>query len=223
MAGIVTTTASTDNPVTQAEALTFLRQNSGTPEDALVDALILMAVEQVELITEHKLQDATFTQYFDGWPLYSNAGVLTSGLICLQWAPLVSVASVKYLDADGNEQTIASSNYTVANKSAAKSQIVFNNNYTLPTVYENSTDSVYVEYIAGYESWQSGVPGVPDSLITAIKYFVNEIYEHRLYQEEGSITGTLQKNSFAEQLLGSYRRHTPTAIGKGNTSTRTVN
>lgn len=221
MSGLVTTTPSTDSPVTRAQLLTFIRQNAGVDDD-LVDALILMATEQVEIITEYKLQDATFTQWYDGFPRYANGNQITDRYIELQWAPLVSVASVKYTDQDGSEQTIASTNYIVSNKSEAKSRIIFNRDFTLPTVNENITDTVFVEYVAGYEGWQSGTPGVPATLVTAVKYFVAEIYEHRLYQEEGSITGTLQDNKFAMQLLGSYRRNTPTAIGRGAVGTRNV-
>lgn len=216
MSGLVNTVATTSNPVTRAEALQYLKQNAGTSDDALVDDLILMATEQVEIITEHQLNDATYIQYFDGWPKYSMGGSLTDRLICLDKPPLQSVTSVKYRDSDGNAQTITSTNYIVDNVSQAKSQIVFNTGYSLPTVdNDNAVNSVYVEFVAGYETWQSGVPGVPPSLKTAILVFINEIYEHRLYELEGSITGSLMGNKKAMQCLGSYRVNTPTAIGLG--------
>lgn len=223
MSGLVLKTAPVDYPVSRTDALLYLRQISGTPDDALVDDLIALATEQVESITEYQLQDATYIQYFDGWPCYSLVGANTTNrIIYLDKPPLQSVTSIKYIDGDGNTQTVASSNYNVRNNDRTKSVIEWNSDYTLPTLNDNRIDSVFVEYVCGFESWQSGVPGVPKWSKQAIKLLVNEIYEHRLFQQEGSITGTLQKNSWAMQILNGHSINTPTAIGAGGSIPSTV-
>ena len=216
MSGLVLKTAPVDEPVSRTDALLYLRQVSGTPDDALVDDLIAMATDQIENITEYQFQDATYIQYFDGWPKYQliNSNT-TDRIICLDKPPLQSVTSIKYIDADGNEQTVASSNYNVRNNKSTESIIEWDSDYTLPTLTDNRIDSVYVEYVCGWESWQSGVPGVPTWATQAIKLLVNEIYEHRLFQQEGNITGSLQQNSWAMQLMRGHSINTPTAIGAG--------
>ncbi len=108
MSGLIYDTMPTDYPVTRTEALLFLKQNAGTPDDSLVDDLIAMATQEVELITEHQLQTATSIQYFDGFS--------RDGFLKLKRPPVNSITSVKYLDTDGTEQTIASSNYRLINK-----------------------------------------------------------------------------------------------------------
>ena len=213
MSGLIYNVAPTTFPVTLEEALLFLKQNSGTPDDALVTDLIIMATEEVELITEHQLQDATSTQFFDGWPGGYNYGYYTR-FIPLMRPPLQSVTSVKFIDFDDVEQTIDPSDYQVKINNEARGIIEFDIDFILPILSRNPLDRIIVEFISGYESWP-GRNGVPVSLKTAIKYFVNEIYQHRLYQQEGSITGVLMKNEFAMKLLRGYMVRTPDSIGLG--------
>jgi len=216
MSGLIITTPAVGYPVSRSDALLFLKQNSGTPDDALVDTLIAMATSQVEVITEYQLNTTSYRQYFNGWPTQTIIGSVKSNkVIELLKPPLISVESVKYLDEDNVEQTIASSNYTVANNQFTSSCIVFNHDFVLPRVEQNLVDTVYIDFTCGWEGWNSGVPGVKEEFIMAIKLMVNEIYEHRLFNLEGEMTGTLQENSFAMQILNSLNINSPTGIGLG--------
>ena len=161
MSGIIYNTMPVDYPVTRTEALLFLKQNSGTPDDSLVDDLIAMATQEVELITEHQLQEATSIQYFDG---FCKRG----GLLKLKRPPVSSITSVKYLDVNGVEQTISSSNYRLINKNEASAFVQFNSTYILPIVDRNVLDTVYVEFVSGYETWNDSKPGVPVPIKKAI-------------------------------------------------------
>lgn len=214
MSGIIYNTMPVDYPVTQTEALLFLKQNSGTPDDSLVDDLIAMATQEVELITEHQLQEATSIQYFDGF--------CRGGLLKLKRPPVSSINSVKYLDVNGVEQTISSSNYRLINKNEASAFVQFNSTYILPIVDRNLLDTVYVEFVSGYETWNDSKPGVPVPIKKAILIYINEIYEHRLYQQERAITGQLMENTLAMQLLKGYMIQTPSAIGFGGSIPITV-
>ena len=217
MSGLVyATSAPSDYPVTRTEALLFIKQEAGTPDDALVDDLIIMATSQAEQITEMQFKTATYIQYFDGWPCKKFVGTIgTNRIIQLNKPPLISVASVRYIDQDGAEQTIDPSNYTVHSKKYYESYVVFNKDYTLPEVSENIIDSVYVEFTCGWEGWNGGVPGIQSEFKTAIKAIVAEIYQHRMFNLDGSMTGTLQENSWAMQILKSFKIHRPTGIGAG--------
>jgi len=216
MSGLIYNVAPVTFPVTLSEALLFLKQNPGTSDDALITDLITMATEEVEVITEHQLQDATSVQFFDGWPggYGTSYGGYYNRFITLMRPPLQSVISVKFIDFDDVEQTIDAADYTVKINNEARGLIQFDVDFTLPILSRNVVDSVFVEFVSGYESWP-GKSGVPVSIKTAIKYFINEIYQHRLYQQEGSITGQLMQNEYAMKLLRAYMVRTPDAIGLG--------
>ena len=217
MSGLIYNVEPTTQPVTLQEALLFLKQNAGTSDDALITDLIIMATKEVEVITEHQLQDATSTQFFDGWPGGSYGagyGGYYNRFITLMRPPLQSVVSVKFIDFDDVEQTIDASNYTVKINNEARGLIQFDVDFTLPILSRNVVDSVFIEFVSGYQSWP-GQNGIPVSLKTAIKYFVNEIYQHRLYQQEANITGFLMKNEFAMKLLRAYMVRSPDSIGLG--------
>jgi len=216
MSGLIYNVVPSTFPVTLTEALQFLKQNPGTSDDALITDLIIMATEEVEVITEHQLQDATSTQFFDGWPYGwgNNYAGYASRFITLMRPPLQSVVSVKFIDFNDVEQTIDASDYTVKINNEARGLIQFDIDFVLPILSRNIVDSVFVEFVSGYQSWP-GKNGVPVSIKTAIKYFINEIYQHRLYEQEGSITGQLMQNKFAMKLLRAYMVRTPDAIGLG--------
>ena len=217
MSGLIYNVAPSTFPVTLEEALLFLKQHPGTSDDVLITDLITMATEEVEVITEHQLQDATSVQFFDGWPggVYGTSyGGYYNRFITLMRPPLQSVTSVKFIDFDDVEQTVDPANYTVKINNEARGLIQFDVDFTLPILSRNVVDSVFVEFVSGYESWP-GKSGVPVSIKTAIKYFINEIYQHRMYQQEGSITGQLMQNEYAMKLLRAYMVRTPDSIGLG--------
>jgi uncharacterized phiE125 gp8 family phage protein len=206
MSGLVIVTAPPDEPVTLEEATLFARWESGTDEDALFNSLIQSSREQVEIVTEHQLNTATYRQYFDGWP--------ASRCFLLDKPPLQSVTSIQYIDSDDNTQTVTASDYIVYTENQHRGIVQFKNNYSLPVLREERFNSVIIEFVCGYQGWPVGnAQDVPQSLKDAIKIFVNDAWSHREFDLDGNITGTIQDNSVAMQKLGSYRVHTPTAIG----------
>ena len=212
MSGLIYSVPPVDFPVTLSEALLYLKQNTGTDDDALITDLIDMATVEVELITEHQLQDATSIQFFDGWPLFFSS--YTTRLILLRRPPLQSVVAVKFIDFDDVEQTVDPSNYQVKINNEARGMIEFDVDFILPILTRNRIDSVNVEFVSGYESWP-GKSGVPTAIKTAIKILINDIYQHRMYNQEGSIVGSLLENKIAMKLLRAYMVRTPNAIGLG--------
>jgi uncharacterized phiE125 gp8 family phage protein len=205
MAGLTLVTLPTDEPVSLEDALLYARYEAGV-EDALFESLINLGRQQVENITEHQLNEATFIQYFDGFPV--------NRCFLLSKPPLISVTSVKYLDADGAEQTIDPSNYIVHSKNQHRGIVQFKKDYSFPTVRDEQIDSVFIEFVCGYENWSA--EGVPETLKTAIKLFVNDVWSHREYQLDGTVTGSIQDNTVAKQILNNYRVFTPAGIGVGS-------
>ena len=62
MSGLVKILATTSEPVTRAEAQLYARYEEGEVEDDLFDTFIIVGREQVEAITEHQLNTATFLE-----------------------------------------------------------------------------------------------------------------------------------------------------------------
>lgn len=96
----------TAEPISVTEAKTHVRV-TGTDDDTLIGALITVAREYIESATGRALVLQTWD-----WTRDRFATRLDVPL-----SPLRSVVSVKYNDSDGTEQTLATSGYTVDEKS----------------------------------------------------------------------------------------------------------
>ena len=99
-------TSSNVEPLSLREARDHLRV-SFTKEDAQISRLIVGARQAIEKKTRLQLLTATYKQFFDSFPQFSNERIRVGK------APLVSVAAVKYTDTSGVEQTWPASEYTV--------------------------------------------------------------------------------------------------------------
>lgn len=193
-------------PVTLAEAIAYCRGNTGI-EDSLFNSLISVAVEQVELITEHRLITHTTEQYFDCWP---NSELFTavsdSRRLYLRFPPLVTINSVKYYDEDGSLQTLASSNYWTMNNSKHQAFVQFKPSASLPSLENGRPQSIIVNYDNGYGATAATVP---ETFKQAIKMFINDLYYARRMNMENV---DLTENATAMQILGSLAVNTPEVI-----------
>lgn len=71
--------------------------------------------------------------------------------------PLQYVDSITYIDADGNEQTVAADNYDVTTN-ITPGRVTFKNSYTLPVTSSDVRYPVTITYKAGYGDDSSKVP-----------------------------------------------------------------
>lgn len=157
-------------------------------KDELIDGLIMAA-----------------TSYLDGW-----TGILGRCLVSQTWrqdfdqlsrcmriplAPVISITSLKYDDANDAEQTIGSSNYTVLNDDLGP-YVEFISTYSSPTLHVERP-GVRVTYVAGYAD-------VPQ----AIKQAMLLLIRHWFDNPTAVIVGTsAQALPFAvDALLGPWRR-----------------
>lgn len=99
-------------PITLTEMKVHLKQDSDiTTDDDLISSLIIAARDVVETMTGSNVRrqkvmvDTTFTLKMDYFP--------ACDYIEVPRVPLVSVASIAYVDTAGDTQTWSSSNYTV--------------------------------------------------------------------------------------------------------------
>ncbi len=113
--------------------------------------------------------------------------------------PLISVSSIKYLDLDGTETTVATSVYRV-DADSEPGRITLDYNQTWPTDKRDVTNSVIIEHTAGYGASTSAVP---EDIRHAILMLIGHWYENR----EALLVGTIAKpiEMGVEALLSPYR------------------
>ena len=112
--------------------------------------------------------------------------------------PASAVATIKYLDVNGDQQTLDSSVYTTDFLSEP-ARIVLASNQSWPTT-DDTINAVEVNYTAGYGSATSDVPG---PLKHAIKFLGAHWYENR----EPVVVGmsVVDVELTVESLLWMYR------------------
>lgn len=164
--------APTIKPVTLDEVKAHCRATDFTDDDATLTALIAAA-----------------TSYLDGW-----TGILGRALCEQTWRqdfdefrhclrlplyPVISIASVKYSDPDGAEQTIDASNYSLKSDDRS-AYIEFITDYCFPSL-NTASAAVFVSYVAGYadEGTETKTSTAPASIKHAILLLVSHWYQNR--------------------------------------------
>lgn len=156
-------------PILIADARLHLRitatgSPASHPDDSLVNRLIAAARRKTERDTSRALINQTWVQYMDSFPAE----------ILLARAPVSSVTSVKYVDTDGDEQTVSTSDYrTDLISEPARINPAYGKNWPSS---RGVTNAVYVTFVAGY-----GVAGsdVDEDLLSAVYLLLGHYYEHR--------------------------------------------
>jgi len=171
-------------PVTLTEAKAHLRVD-GSADDTLITALIVAARQAAEQITGRALITQT-------WDLMLDAFEPT---IELPMPALQSVTSVKYLDSNGAEQTLASGNYKV-DAVSEPGRIIPAYGLDWPAT-RDEINSVTVRFVAGY----GAAAAVPQPIKQWMLLKIGELYENR----EGTQTGTVTAMPFVDALLHPYR------------------
>ena len=190
----VLTTAPTTEPIILAEAKAHLRQT--LPDDDLyIERLIKAARIEAENYTGRALHAQSWTQYLDGFP----------NEITLQRRPILDVTSIKYVDRDGVQQTLASSEYRV---DIHQGRIERDYDSTGWPDTRAVINAVEVEYRAGYKDTAASpeVGSVPEDITQAILLMVGAWYQNR----ESVIVGNIAREfPLASTYLLNRRRVYP--------------
>jgi len=172
-------------PLTVQEVRDHLCVDS-TDDDALISELISVARQYIEESTRRPLITQSWTYYSDCF----------SGDIELK-PNLQSVTTVKYIDTDGNQQTLSSENYSVDIASI------------IGTVYpayslawpsaRYTTNSIEIEFIAGYGL----AAAVPAPIKQAALLLIGHFYQNR----ESVMVGVnaIDTPMAVDMLLGPYK------------------
>lgn len=179
-------TAATGLAISVAEAKLHLRED-GADSDALIDLYIKAATEAAEQATGRAIMAQT-------WELTQDA---FASVLHLTRIPVASITSLKYIDADGTQQTLDGSLYQVDNFddfSAARVVPAYSTSWPVTRLVPNA---VAVRYVAGYAT----AGDVPSSIKDWIYLQVGAMFENRAL-EGGVQTFAL---GYADRLLDRWK------------------
>lgn len=183
-----TTTSYTDN-IADA-SLGAQIPSSNTTADPEISSLIKAARIYCETVTGRAFITRTLVYKLDAFPSCESE-------IRLPRPNLLSVASVQYIDTNGDTQTFSSSDYSV-DTASLPGRIILGYGESWPST-RSQPNAVTITYTAGYGPARSDVP---ETIKAAIKLKLADLYENR----EASIVGTSHTaNPALEALLWSER------------------
>lgn len=183
----------TIKPATEPLSLSGVKQHlvvEHSEDDALLYGLIQAERQRAESYTGRAFISQTWEVSLPCFQLE----------IELPRPPLQSVTSVKYIDTDGAEQTVSSSDYEV-DTAGFVGKVRPVSGASWPSTGE-VYNAVTIAYVAGYGDAGSDVP---DPIRHGMLININDLYEQRGAQ----IVGAIEKNTEAgNYLIGLYRVHT---------------
>ena len=184
-------TAPAVEPISVADAKLHLRVDSSS-EDALISLMIQAAREECENEIRRALITQTWEKYLDSFP----------AAIELFYPPLQSVTSISYVDAAGNAQTLAGTEYTVDDKQEPAWIVPADLKFWPLT--RCVINAVTVRFVCGYGSADTAVPkAIRNWLLIRIgDLFLNR---QSVVMESGSINVASVPARFVDSLLDRYR------------------
>lgn len=180
-------------PLTVQEAKDWARITTDA-EDDLVEGLVRSARAHVEQLAGRALLTQTWDLYLDCFPEQ----------IDVPRPPLQSVTYIKYVDAGGTLQTLASSAYTVDTQ-AEPGRIVPAYGSSWPGTREQP-NAVQVRFVAGYGSEPIDIDAKAPELRQAIAVLVATMHEQREMATEATTGQELTNVPIAfYQLLDQHK------------------
>jgi uncharacterized phiE125 gp8 family phage protein len=201
---LIVITAPTSEPVSVADAkLSPSFRVSVATDDTPIGALITAARELGEAITKRAFMPTTFEYVLDEFP-FGLRGYLRRYEIVLPCPPLVSVTSIKYIDANGTEQTLSPSVYTVLTYPDVSGQsepgkVFLASGQSWPSI-KDVPDAVRIRYVAGYAT----AAAVPGPIKTWITMRAGTMYDNPQAIVVGATVEKIQRD-FIDGLLDPYR------------------
>jgi uncharacterized phiE125 gp8 family phage protein len=180
-------------PISLEQARAHLRVDH-YEEDALIASLIAAATAHLDGwsgILGRALVNQTWLQKFPRFP--------SGAVLGLALAPVQSIVSITYFDADNVQQTLAGSVYTALDDELGPF-VTLQVGKAWPATFARE-DAVTVTFVAGYGAAASDVP---PAIRHAMLLLVGHWYEHREAVVIG--TGTAQLPQAVRSLLAPYRK-----------------
>jgi uncharacterized phiE125 gp8 family phage protein len=182
-------TAPTYEPISAADVAEYIRVDDLAQDELLLEGMITAARQYLEQYLSRPIATQTLEEALTGW---ADPIVLDSSL--------QSVTSIKYLDLNGAEQTLASNQYLVDTYSEP-AQVTPAYNVEFPELYA-VPNNVKVRYVAGYTSGGSpDLNPMPKPLRFAMMLIIGDLYANR----EAGGDKAYQINPTVQSLLQFYR------------------
>lgn len=188
MTSVVVTTDPAIEPVTLTEAKAHLVVEHNL-DDTLITTLITTAREYVETYTRRSLITRELTAKYDFFPPWFE--ILNS--------PLLSITSINYLDTDGNNTLLASSNYD-EDTNSTPARVTQAHGATWPSTRTGVPNVVTIVYQAGYGPAASDVP---NPIKHAILMYISHLYENRETASVGVVVTNIPRT--IDALILPYR------------------
>jgi len=181
--------------VTWAEADAHLKLSGDTTDQALILSYIAAATATIDGPT--------------GWlgraigpqTLEARLDSFGCGSIVLPYPPHIDIVSVKYIDADGTEQTVAADKYELLGASLVPA---YDETWPDPRAQR---EAVRVRYRAGFVADATADPlvaAVPAPITAAILLMVGDLYRFRATAGMGNMSA-VPMSTTVENLLGPLR------------------
>lgn len=181
-------TAPAEEPVDLSEIEEEGRIPDDHGEGISITRKLAEARDYFEYVTGRSVMTQTLEAYADTW---SDEFELPRS------APFGSLTSVKYLDTDGDEQTVAASTYKIVAREAKRARVVRAYGKSWPSA-RSEEGAIRIRYVAGYATAND----VPASIKSAILLLAQHAYEHR----EPVLVGTIQ-SALPYRLRSLLARH----------------
>lgn len=165
-------TPPTFEPVTLGEAKESMNVSHGL-RDSLITDLIVAARIFVEARLRQTLPTKTLTLHMDAWPTARRYGVTAADAdaILLPMPPASAVATIKYIDTDGDTQTWAAAKYRKDFVSwPARITRAYGESYPSARAV---TSAIEVEYTAG-----RAAADIPAQLKAAVRMLTQHLLDH---------------------------------------------
>lgn len=186
---VVVTTAATGEPLTNDEAVAYLRAQ-GLGDDDEIATMLTAARAMVESRTGTKLFTQTVTLRTNSWADLAHIPV----------APVQSITSVSYTDSNGASQTLSTSVYE-ARIYGLEPSLVLKYNQTWPTIQTGS--EIVIVAVVGY-----GAAGAqPSETLHAIKLILADMYAFRETAQVGSTSTPIASSINVDALLCNHKLH----------------
>jgi uncharacterized phiE125 gp8 family phage protein len=133
---------------------------------AQMEPYIHAASNHLEQITNRRFLSQTWKLYLDYFP--------SGGVISLPYAPLVSVAHIKYTDVLGVQHTFPATEYGVSIH-RTPGQIILEYQKEWPTLTLRHTDPIEIQFVVGW----ANPSNIPNPIKQAVRMLAAHFYEHR--------------------------------------------
>jgi hypothetical protein len=194
--GLVTITAASIPPVTTAEMKSHLRIDFAD-DDTVVTNYVDAATEYLQDRLRRQLITQTFELTLDAFPnnkeLFDGTrGTMASAdspfgqVIQLPMSPIQTITTVKYIDTDGNEQTLSSALYQL-DETAIPGRLSPAYNQEWPDT-RPQLEAVAIRFVAGHGD---AITDVPENLRQAVMLLAGHWYESREATQTGNVARSI--------------------------------